>query len=28
MGIGNAGATWNDGVVPTADDDVYLNGYE
>ena len=23
----NAGTTWNDGVVPTADDDVYLNGY-
>ncbi len=23
----NAGATWNDGSVPTIDDDVYLNGY-
>ena len=23
----SAGTTWNDGVVPTADDDVYLNGY-
>lgn len=23
----NAGATWNDGVVPAADDDVYLNGH-
>lgn len=22
----NAGTTWNDGVVPTADDDVFLNG--
>lgn len=22
------GSTWNDGVVPTADDDVWLNGYE
>ena len=23
----NVGTTWNDGVVPTADDDVYCNGY-
>lgn len=23
----NAGATWNDGVVPTIDDDVYLDGH-
>lgn len=23
----NAGATWNDGLVPTSEDDVYLNGY-
>lgn len=23
----NDGSTWNDGVVPTADDDVYLNGF-
>ena len=26
-GAWNASATWNDGVVPTIDDDVYLNGY-
>ena len=23
----NAGATWNDGIVPTADDELYTNGY-
>ena len=23
----NAGATWNDGVIPTIDDEVYLNGH-
>ena len=26
-GSWTAGATWNDGVVPTANDDVYLNGH-